>query len=140
MVVGWSAARLFAHFLDYWLGYWLVIRPVLARSCLVVFDRYFDDILIDPERYRYGGPSWLARMLRLLIPKPDLMLVLDAPEEVVLSRKQEIAPEEVQHQRRLYSEYQNRISNGWIIDATASPQQLTCRGRSLDPRIFGSTI
>ncbi|PYV70462.1 MAG: hypothetical protein DMG97_19215, partial [Acidobacteria bacterium] len=59
----WSVARLFAYLLDYWLGYWFVIRPVLARSGLVVFDRYFDDVLIDAKRYRYGGPLWLARML-----------------------------------------------------------------------------
>jgi thymidylate kinase len=127
----WSVARLFAHLLDYWLGYWLVIRPLLARCALVIFDRYFDDITIDPKRYRYGGPPWLPRILGLLTPKPDLVLVLDAPDEIVLARKQEIAPEEVQHQRRLYSEYQNRISNGWIIDATASPQQLTVEAARL---------
>jgi thymidylate kinase len=121
----WSVARLFAHLLDYWLAYWLVIRPLLARSGLVVFDRYFDDVRIDPKRYRYGGPLWLARLLRLLVPKPDLVLVLDAPEDVVFSRKQEVAREEVQRQRRLYSEYQNGTSNSRVIDATTSCTQMT---------------
>lgn len=120
-----SVARLFVHLLDYWMGYWLVIRPLLARSGLVVFDRYFDDVLIDPKRYRYGGPFWLARTLRPLIPKPDLALVLDAPSEAVLSRKQEVAAEEVQRQRQLYSEYQNQTSNSRVIDAEASIAQVT---------------
>jgi thymidylate kinase len=120
-----SVAQLFAHLLDYWMGYWLVIRPLLARSGLVVFDRYFDDVLIDPKRYRYGGPSWLAQNVRLLIPKPDLILVLDAPNEVVLSRKQEVAAEELQRQRRMYSEYQNDTSNSRVIDANASIEQVT---------------
>jgi thymidylate kinase len=120
-----SVARLFVHLLDYWIGYWLVIRPLLARSGFVVFDRYFDDVLIDPKRYRYGGPFWLARNLRLLIPKPDLVLVLDAPSEVVLSRKQEVTVEEAQRQRRLYSEYQNETSNSRFIDANASIAQVT---------------
>jgi hypothetical protein len=50
--LGLSVARIFAHLLDYWLGYWLVLRPMLARTGLIVFDRYFDDVLIDPKRYR----------------------------------------------------------------------------------------
>jgi thymidylate kinase len=120
-----SVARLFAHLLDYWMGYWLAIRPLLVRSGLVVFDRYFDDVLIDPKRYRYGGPLWLARCLRVLIPKPDLILVLDAPHEVVLSRKQEVAAEEVLRQRRRYSEYQQKASNSRVIDASASIAQVT---------------
>lgn len=121
----WSIARLFAHLLDYWLGYWLVIRPLVARSGLVVFDRYFDDVRIDPQRYRYGGPLWLARILRLLIPKPDLVLVLDAPENVIFSRKQEVAPEEVQRQKRSYSEYQKETPNSRAVDASASSTQVT---------------
>src|SRR5438094_1673448 len=121
----WSVARLFAHLLDYWLGYWLVIRPVLARSGLVVFDRYFDDVLIDPKRYRYGGPLWLARMLRPLIPQPDLILVLDATEEAVLSRKQEVDPAEVQRQRQLYARCVDKASSTRVINATGSISQVT---------------
>lgn len=121
----WSVARLFAHLLDYWFGYWLVIRPLLARAGFVLFDRYFDDVLIDPKRYRYGGPLWLARMLRPLIPKPDLILVLDATEEAVLSRKQEIDPAEVQRQRQLYARCIDRTSSTRVINATGSISQVT---------------
>jgi thymidylate kinase len=50
---------------------------------------------------------------------------LDAPNEVVLSRKQEVAAEELQRQRRMYSEYQNDTSNSRVIDANASIEQVT---------------
>jgi thymidylate kinase len=121
----WSIARLLAYVLDYWLGYWLVIRPLVVRSGLVIFDRYFDDIHIDPKRYRYGGPLWLAKILRLLIPKPHLVLVLDVPCDVVLSRKQEVSLEELQRQRRLYGDFKSRNSNSLLIDATASIKEVT---------------
>src|ERR1017187_7994795 len=52
----WSVARILLHILDYWFGYLTKIRPALARSNLVVFDRYFYDLLVDRRRYRYGGP------------------------------------------------------------------------------------
>jgi thymidylate kinase len=121
----WSVARLFAYVLDYWLGYQLLIRPLLARSGLVVFDRYFDDMLIDPKRYRYGGPMWLAQALRSVIPKPDLVLVLDADEEVFLSRKQEVPLNEVRRQRHLYRTFTAGYTSTRIMDASRSILQVT---------------
>jgi thymidylate kinase len=120
-----SSIRVFAHLLDYWAGYWLAIRPSTARTGLVIFDRYFDDMIVDPKRYRYGGPVWLLRLLRHFVPKPDLTLVLDAPEEIVLSRKQEIAPAEVARQRQLYLECARRNPSARIIDTTGSIEQVS---------------
>ena len=80
----WSVVRLLAYLVDYWLGYSTLVRPSIARSGLVVFDRYFDDMWIDPKRYRYGGPVWLVKALRRFIPKADVTLVLDADEDTFL--------------------------------------------------------
>lgn len=98
----WSSARLLAHAIDYQLGYRLRVRPALARSGLVLFDRYFEDILADPRRYRYGGPRWLVRALGRLVPRPDLVLVLDATEKHLLARKREVAAGELRSQMRAY--------------------------------------
>jgi hypothetical protein len=74
----WSAIpRLFALLVDYWLGYLLLIRPLLVRSGLLVFDRYFNDLLVDPERNRYRGPRWLVKAICPLVPTPHLILVFD---------------------------------------------------------------
>jgi thymidylate kinase len=101
-----SAVVLLGVFSDYWLGYIFVIRPVLARAGLVVFDRYYHDVLVDPLRYRYGGPMWLPRMLSRFVPLPDLsFLVLDADEDVILSRKRELPPEELRRQREGYQQF-----------------------------------
>jgi thymidylate kinase len=101
-----SIVALFAIFLDYWLGFAFVLRPFLARSGLIVFDRYYHDLLVDPIRYRYGGPMWLAKFLGRLIPPPDLLfLVLDAGDEVILSRKREVPPEELRRQREGYRQF-----------------------------------
>ena len=53
---------------DYTVGWWIMVRPLLVRSTLVVFDRYYHDLLVNPLRYRYGGPMWLARWIGKLIP------------------------------------------------------------------------
>lgn len=119
----WSLMRLVAHLTDYWANYCLVVRPMLARSGLIIFDRYFYDLVIDPKRYRYGGPLWVARVLRPLVPKPELVFVLDAPVQVVTSRKQEVALEEVQRQRETYLKEAQTFQNAHIIDTSASVAQ-----------------
>jgi thymidylate kinase len=101
-----SIVALFAIFLDYWLGFLFVLRPFLARSGLIVFDRYYHDLLVDPIRYRYGGPIWLAKFLGRFIPPPDLLfLVLDAGDEVIFSRKREVPRGELRRQREGYRKF-----------------------------------
>lgn len=98
-----SLVSLLACFLDHWIGYLLVIRPAMTRSALVVFNRYFDDLLVDPVRYRYGGPLWLARLLSRFTPsRGGLFVVLTASPPAILARKQELTYDEVQRQLAEY--------------------------------------
>lgn len=111
-----SVAALCAILLDYWLGYAFVLRPVLGRAGLVVFDRYFQDILIDPLRYRYGGPLWVPWLLSKLVPPPDLLfLVLDAEEDVILSRKRELPEDELRRQRFGYKKFARSFTGAALI-------------------------
>jgi thymidylate kinase len=116
-----SVAVLFGLFLDFWAGHLLVTRPLMARSGLVIFDRYFHDIMIDNIRYRYGGPLWLPRILAHFIPPPDLLfLVLDADSSVILSRKQELSPEELKRMRSSYSELASQVLHSGLIKTDES--------------------
>lgn len=100
-----SVARLLGVMLDYWIGYVAQIRKQLAQSGLIVFDRYYHDILVDSLRYRYGGPKWLLQALQLVLPPWQVFfIILDADEQVVYSRKQELTLSEIQYQRAAYRE------------------------------------
>jgi thymidylate kinase len=97
-----SSVYLTAFLVDYWLGYAFLLRQLKPRSCFLLFDRYFYDVLVDPKRMRYGGPAWLARLYSRLVPSPDLVVVLDADTETILARKAEVPPDEVSRQREAF--------------------------------------
>lgn len=94
-----SIVRLLYLALDYMLGYWLLLRPRIAKSpAVLLFDRYFYDIMLDPQRFRirFAGRK-LAWFLRLL-PKPDILLCLHASPAVIAARKQELPLAEISRQ------------------------------------------
>jgi thymidylate kinase len=112
-----SSARVFLHLVDYWVGYALVIRPLLVRSYLVIFDRYCYDMIVDPERYQYGGPSVLPRILAALAPAPDLILFLDAPESMILERKQEVEPQRLRSLRAAYLREARKYARAAVVNS-----------------------
>ncbi len=120
-----SVAKLLFLFADYVLGYWLVVRPVLAAGGVAVFDRYYHDLLVDPRRYRYGGPMWLARALGALVPGADLWIVLDAPADVLQTRKQDVSAAETARQREAYRELARGLDRAVIVDATQPLERVT---------------
>jgi thymidylate kinase len=121
-------------FADYWLGYVIGVRAAAIRTRLVIFDRYFYDILVDPKRVLYGGPKWLPRILARFLPKPDLVLLLNAEPEVLWSRKQEVDYEEVARQQIEYLKVAQGVGNAVVIDAARPRAEvvLQARGAILD--------
>ena len=113
-----SLLKLLLYLTDYLLGYIFVIWPRTIRSTLILFDRYFFDALIDPKRLRYGGPEWFVRLLAKCIPLPDLVIYLDAPTAVLLSRKQELTPSEIDRQRVAYLNLIKNLHDAYKVDAS----------------------
>ncbi len=114
-----SLGKLLYWLADYWCGYLSAVGPALRRSKLVVFDRYFPDILVDPRRYRLPWALMtLARRLAAFIPQPDLYVLLDAPAEVVQHRKQEVPEAESRRQRAAYLRMFESLPCTLMVDAT----------------------
>lgn len=106
----------------WWLVYYLSAgietRFARAQGRLILYDRHFVDILVDRRRYRYGGPGFVLRLVWLIVPKPDLVVLLDAPAEVLQSRKQEVPFEVTKRQRDAYRALVESLPQGRIVDAS----------------------
>lgn len=112
------------------LGYWLFLYWYdlffggHKNLTLKIWDRYCYDVLVDPKRYRYGGSMTFARWIAKLAPKPALVILLDAPAEVLYARKQEVSFAETARQREAYLALVNAMDNGVVIDATQPLDQV----------------
>ncbi len=131
MADGWSvkATLRIAYYVgDYWIGYLLKILPLRVRTRLIVFDRFFHDLAIDPIRLRHRTLMRWAARLRPLVFRPDLVLVMDAPAERLHERKSEVPPiAETERQRRAYVTLAGTLPRARRVDADAPPGAVFAR-------------
>lgn len=88
----------------------------------MIFDRYYYDYFVDMKRYKYSIDSKWARAFRFIIPKPDLIFVLDAPSNVIYGRKQELPIAEIERQRTEYRKLKNIYPDVIVIDTNADKE------------------
>lgn len=112
-----SSVKLAWLWLNWWLGWWRVLC-VASKVGFVIFDRYHVDLLVDPKRYRYGGPGWLAKLASDAMPQPDLVFFLDADPLVLLARKQEVSYGSLKDAREKYHAICKNHHRFYIVDAS----------------------
>jgi thymidylate kinase len=100
------------------LVHWLVKQlPARRAATLIIFDRTFVDLLIDPRRYRIRGGAGLTKCLGRWLPQPDLYVILDAPASVVHRRKSELSAEEIERQRDALLQLARDWPNAVVVSA-----------------------
>ena len=112
------------HWLEFLLGSHLCLRPVTFRGGLVLIDRYYYDFFVDQRRYRLSVPLFIVRLGHFFLKKPDLVVLLDAPAEVLQRRKQEVPLAETERQRVAYRELVQGFPNGRVLDAAQPPDKV----------------
>jgi len=102
----------------------------IARGNIVIFDRHF---YFDYYKYHianYGAGRTLGErlhgfMLNNIFPKPDLVIFLDAPAEVLFSRKGEGTIELLEQRRQEYLQFRGRVKQFVTVDTTQSIGNVT---------------
>lgn len=89
------------------------------RGRVIVLDRHTYDALLE----RPARPGLLAR-IRLAIlargaPRPDVLVLLDAPGAVMAERKPEHTADELEAERKRYLQLAERLGDVLVLDATA---------------------
>jgi thymidylate kinase len=118
--VGWSGLALANRVAEEWYRQWLAWRCV-RRGVIVLFDRHFfpdyyaDDVAAvgrSLDRRVHGF------LLAHVYPKPDLIVYLDAPPELLLARKGEGTLEWLERRRQDYLGLAKHSPHFVTIDAS----------------------
>lgn len=97
--------------------------PRLRReNQMTLFDRYIHDLLVDPQRYRMDHLRVWMRALLKIAPKPDLLVIVSAPANVIQGRKQEVPPEETARQVAAYEALGRSFSNAVVVSNIEEPE------------------
>jgi len=114
--VGWFASMSSAVLWQAgeWLSQFIRKKNLLLRIC----EGCYQDLVIDPKKYRYAGPEWFAQLVGRLSPRFDLWILLDAPAEVLRSRSPQIPPDEILRQREAYRAFVMTRKRYVILDAS----------------------
>jgi thymidylate kinase len=112
-----------SFYIDYSIQIFFKIRIKLFRKQYIISDRVFYDSIIDQAINLGKKQEWLINSLdsfwmRILFPKPDLVLYIDCPEDVAFSRKNDAPDIEYLIERReLYKMLADKYN--WMkIDGT----------------------
>src|SRR5262249_27796523 len=99
-------------------GRYLVAKYHQILGHTVLFDRYVYDALASYHQ-PIGRLKWIYMwVLGHSCPAPDLVLVLDAPGEVMFARKGEDSPEALEAQRQNLLALCGRIPRIQVVDTT----------------------
>lgn len=99
-------------------GRWLEGAYHRRRGRLVVFDRYTYEALV-PNRFHHGRRGRTRRwVLGHSCPPPDLAVLLDAPSDVLYSRKGEHDLMLLERQREAYRALLRRLPRSVVVDAS----------------------
>ena len=96
-----------------------MFEPVRVADFLMDKDRLFARLTLDNEEYKLYDQVYSH--LTIDVPKPDLVIYLQAPEDVLLKR---IAKRGIRYERRIDAAYLRRMSEAYarmFLDYDAAP-------------------
>jgi hypothetical protein len=106
-------AKVFYIWADIVVGWFFRIRPFVRSGGWVIAERVWWDMAVDQHRYRLQRVEWLVRALGRLLPKPDVVLMLQGPPEVIHSRKSELPLPELARQLQAWE--RGAPAGSWIV-------------------------
>ena len=119
------------HLCDFVLGSNFILRRCIVKNGLVVVERYYYDYFVDTRRFRMNIAPGIINIGYSVVMKPDLVVCLDAPADVIHHRKNELSLAETSRQRESYRLLTSKLQYGYIIDATQPLQEVTRTATSI---------
>jgi len=122
----WALARCLRfvnNIAEQWYRYGISYYHIICGR-LILFDRFVYDGQLNASRKRSLKTRVRRWLLSVGAPKPDLVVFLDAPGELLYARKGEHSPEILEQQRQHYLGLREFIPQMVVVDATRDAEQV----------------
>lgn len=119
-----SIGKLLYLYADFTLGWYIRLRPFVRRGGTIVMERGWWDLLVDPQRYRMTPLPRVVAVMSRLLPATDAVMILEAPTDILLARKNELLAEELARQAREWRSLRPSGSRVLYLDATRSVHEI----------------
>jgi len=121
-----SFIRLFYYLFDYIFGYYIRLMPLRWRKHIIIYDRYFADLVSDSERASiFINYRQISRFSKF-VPEPDYNFIIKSDICSIQKRKQELTPEEIDRiYKRLDLIYSKKL-NYFFINNDKSSDDASC--------------
>ena len=94
------------------------------RGRMALFDRHPYDARLTPRTRPRRADRLRRAVLGHALPAPDLLLILDAPGDVLYARKPEHPADVLEAEMVRYRELAGRLPRAELVDATRSPDEV----------------
>ncbi len=115
-------------FLDYFpQAFWKITLPLFFGK-RIISDRYIYDIIVNMSVNIGFDLNKAIRAIEIyfqILPKPDVVFLVDVPEEVSLSRKEDVPSIEYLHERRYIYQELAKAFDMMIVNGTMTIEDLT---------------
>ena len=112
------------HWLEFFLGSHLRLRPITFRGGLVLIDRYYYDFFVDQRRYRLRVPQPIVRLGHFFLKKPDLVVLLTRRRKCLQAASRRFRSRKPNASARRIWNLSAGLSNGRVVDATQPPEKV----------------
>ena len=114
-----SYVRLMYLLMDYFFGYMVkYVIKLRKNNTVLLFDRYYDDVIVDPSRFRICLDQKKLRLFKYFIPKCNSKILLTIDPNIAWQRKRELSPEiAVSLQQRFIAEF-SEFNDIFTLDTT----------------------
>ena len=119
-----SLTRIIYYWLDYILGYILVLKKEPHITDTFIFDRYFYDFISDPARSSIKLPLFIRELFLKLTPEPGIVFFLNCDAEIIYKRKQELEIIKIEEILLAYQNLSKKNKRFRILDANRTPEEL----------------
>jgi len=115
---GISEAKVLYLFGETLVGWLFRAWPFTRRGGYLLIERGWWDLAVDPARYRLRPSPRLVGALGRLLPRSDLLIVLEGAPELLVSRKAECSEAELARQMRAWRDCVPRRQRRVYLDVS----------------------